>query len=104
MGLEYDINKTVTVSAGAQRTDYGIKDDFQSNTSFACDSYSVGFGAAFNVIKGLRVNLGYFCSIYKDYNRNTNYGSKTDPTQALPALETYSRTNHVLGVGIDYKF
>lgn len=98
VGLEYDINKVVTVSAGGQRTDYGLKDNYQQNTSFACDSYSVGLGAAFNIIKGLRLNVGYFCSIYKDYERDTNYGG------ALPATETYSRTNHVFGVGIDYKF
>ena len=97
VGLEYDINKTVTVSAGAQRTDYGLSDNYQSNTSFACDSYSVGFGAAFNVIKGLRVNVGYFCSIYKDYTRDTQY-------MQIPTTETYSRTNHVVGLGIDYKF
>jgi len=101
VGLEYDINKVVTVSAGGQRTDYGLKDNYQQNTSFACDSYSVGLGAAFNIIKGLRLNVGYFCSIYKDYERNTNYGSAEQP---LPATETYSRTNHVFGVGIDYKF
>ncbi len=103
-GLEWDISKVVTVSAGGQRTDYGLSDDYQSNTSFACDSYSVGVGAGFNVIKGLRVNVGYFCSIYKDYTRAENYGSKTDPMQALPATEKFSRTNHVFGIGIDYKF
>ena len=97
VGLEYDINKVVTVSAGAQRTDYGLTDEYQSNTSFACDSYSVGFGAAFNIYKGLRLNAGYFCSIYKDYNRNTSYSN-------IPVSETYSRTNHVFGIGIDYKF
>ena len=97
VGLEYDINKVVTVSAGAQRTDYGLSDDYQTNTSFACDSYSVGFGAAFNVTDHLRVNAGYFCSIYKDYNRNISYST-------IPVAETYSRTNHVFGLGFDYKF
>ena len=97
VGLEYDINRVVTVSAGAQRTDYGLSDAYQSNTSFACDSYSVGFGAAFNVTRQLRINAGYFCSIYKDYTRDTQY-------MGIPLTETYSRTNHVLGIGIDYKF
>ena len=97
VGLEYDINKVVTVSAGAQRTDYGLSDDYQTNTSFACDSYSVGFGAAFNVTDHLRINAGYFCSIYKDYSRETQY-------MTIPLTETYSRTNHVFGLGIDYKF
>ena len=101
VGLEYDVNKVVTVSAGAQRTDYGLKDSYQSNTSFACDSYSVGVGAAFNIVKGLRLNVGYFCSIYKDYTRDTNYNAGGT---AIPVSETYSRTNHVFGVGIDYKF
>ena len=96
-GVEYDINKTLTVSAGGQRTDYGLSDGYQQNTSFACDSYSVGLGGAINVNEHLRFNLGYFCSIYKDYKRQTQYSG-------IPVSETYSRTNHVLGVGIDYKF
>jgi len=97
VGLEYDINKTFTVSCGAQRTDYGQNDSYQRNTSFACDSYSVGLGGAVNITDHLRVNLGYFCSIYSDYSRQTTYMN-------IPLTETYSRTNHVLGIGVDYKF
>jgi len=97
IGLEYDINKTFTVSCGAQRTDYGQTDDYQRNTSFACDSYSVGLGGAINITNHLRVNLGYFCSIYGDDSRQTSYMN-------IPLTETYSRTNHVLGIGVDYKF
>jgi long-chain fatty acid transport protein len=96
-GIEWDINKTFTVSCGAQRTDYGLTDQYQTNTSFACDSYSVGLGGAVNITSHLRVNLGYFCSIYSDYTRQANYMN-------IPLTETYSRTNHVFGVGVDYKF
>ena len=96
-GLEWDINKTFTVSCGAQRTDYGVSDEYQTNTSFACDSYSVGLGGAVNITRHLRVNLGYFCSIYSDYTRQASY-------MLVPVTETYSRTNHVFGVGVDYKF
>lgn len=97
VGLEYDINKRFTVSCGAQRTDYGLDEQYQSNTSFACDSYSVGLGGAVNITDHLRVNLGYFCSIYSDYKRQTNY-------MDIPVGEVYSRTNHVFGLGVDYKF
>jgi long-chain fatty acid transport protein len=97
VGLEYDINKTFTVSCGGQRTDYGLDDQYQTNTSFACDSYSVGLGGAVNITNHLRINLGYFCSIYSDYSRQTTY-------MTIPVGETYSRTNHVFGVGVDYKF
>ena len=99
VGLEWDINKIFTVSAGAQRTDYGLSDGYQANTSFACDSYSVGGGAAFNVTPHLRINAGYFCSIYSDYTRE-----QPIRYSGIPVMETYSRTNHVIGLGVDYKF
>ena len=99
-GVEYDINKKFTISCGGQRTDYGLTDDYQQNTSFACDSYSLGCGGAWNVNDKIRLNVSYFCSLYSDYEKNlTNaYGTPFN------VKETYSRTNHVIGVGIDYKF
>ena len=92
-GVEYDINEKFTVSCGGQRTDYGLSDGYQQNTSFACDSYSVGLGGAWNINEKMRLNVSYFCSLYSDYEKQASYG-----------LETYSRTNHVIGVGLDYKF
>ena len=92
-GVEYDINDKFTVSCGGQRTDYGLSDGYQQNTSFACDSYSVGLGGAWNINEKVRLNAGYFISIYSDYDKQASYGT-----------ETYSRTNNVIGLGIDYKF
>jgi long-chain fatty acid transport protein len=92
-GVEYDINEKFTVSCGGQRTDYGLSDEYQQNTSFACDSYSIGLGGAWNISEKMRLNVSYFCSLYSDYEKQASYG-----------LETYSRTNHVIGVGLDYKF
>ena len=99
-GVEYDINDKFTVSCGGQRTDYGLTDEYQQNTSFACDSYSVGLGGAWNVNDKIRLNISYFTSIYSDYEKNLT-GAYGTP---FSAKETYSRTNHVIGVGIDYKF
>ena len=93
VGLEYDINKKFTVSCGGQRTDYGLTDGYQQDTSFACDSYSLGLGGAWNITPKMRLNASYFCSLYSDYTKPTSYGS-----------EVFSRTNHVIGVGLDYKF
>ena len=92
-GVEYDINEKFTVSCGGQRTDYGLSDGYQQDTSFACDSYSVGLGGAWNINEKMRLNVSYFCSLYSDYQKQAPYG-----------LETFSRTNHVIGVGLDYKF
>ena len=92
-GIEYDINDKFTISCGGQRTDYGLSDGYQQNTSFACDSYSVGLGGAWNISEKVRLNAGFFTSIYSDYDKQAAYG-----------LETYSRTNYVAGLGIDYRF
>ena len=100
LGAEYDVNDKLTVSLGGQRTDYGLCDNYQTHTSFACDSYSLGCGAAINLSERMRLNVSYFCTLYSDYKKEqTNY-------QGLPfaGSDTFSRTNHVLGVGIDYKF
>jgi long-chain fatty acid transport protein len=100
VGVEYDINKKFTISCGGQRTDYGLDDDYQQNTSFACDSWSFGFGGAWNINEKIRLNAGYFCTIYSDYTKESaNYLSTP-----WPAKEVYSRTNHVIGLGVDYKF
>ena len=92
-GVEYDINEKFTVSCGGQRTDYGLSDGYQQDTSFACDSYSLGFGGVWNINEKVRLNVSYFCSLYSDYNKQAVFGQ-----------ETYSRTNHVIGLGLDYKF
>ena len=92
-GIEYDINEKFTISCGGQRTDYGLSDGYQQDTSFACDSYSLGLGGAWNINEKIRLNASYFCTLYSDYNKQAVFGQ-----------ETYSRTNHVIGVGIDYKF
>ena len=100
LGVEYDINDKFTISCGGQRTDYGLDDDYQSNTSFACDSWSFGLGGAWNINEKVRLNAGYFCTIYSDYTKEqANY-----QTTPWSAKEVYSRTNHVIGLGIDYKF
>ena len=96
-GVEYDINEKFTVSCGGQRTDYGLSDGYQQDTSFACDSWSIGLGGAWNITEKFRLNASYFVSLYSDYNKQVSYGLET-------FSQTYSRTNNVIGVGIDYKF
>ena len=92
-GVEWDINKIFTIGVGGQNTDYGLADDFQSDTAFSCDSYSIGFGGAARLNSKLKLNVGYFWTTYKDYEKNSQL-----------SLNTYSRKNRVFGVGIDYTF
>ena len=93
LGAEYDVNDRLTVSCGGQRTDYGLSDTYQKNTSFACDSYSVGLGGAIKLNEKMRLNVSYFCTLYSDYTKTAAYGQ-----------ETFSRTNNGIGLGVDFKF
>ena len=93
LGVEYDINEQFTVSLGGQRTDYGLSDDYQHDTSFACDSYSIGLGGKWNINEKVALNAGYFITLYSDYTKQAAYGQ-----------ETFSRTNNVIGLGVDLKF
>jgi long-chain fatty acid transport protein len=100
LGVEYDINDKFTMSCGGQRTDYGLSDNYQQNTSFACDSYSFGLGGAWNINDKMRLNVSYFKTIYSDYTKEqANYLGT-----GFMGKDVYSRTNDVIGIGIDYKF
>lgn len=106
-GLEWDICKLVTVSAGYQLTDYGLSDDFQSDVAFSCDSYAVGFGGALNLSKCVKLNVAYFFSKYQNYNMDfTNYHaiSQTMTVPSVQGAKVYKRTNQVFGLGVDFTF
>lgn len=101
-GIEYRINKMFLVSVGGQITDYGLGDKFQSDLSFSCDSYSLGFGGAVNVSKNVQINAAYFFTNYSDYTKeSTPYnGNKL----GLSGQDVFSRTNKVFTVGVDFSF
>lgn len=103
-GVEYDINDKFTVSLGGQRTDYGLSDAYQQHTSFACDSYSVGLGGAWNVTDKIRLNAGYFITVYSDYTADYTAEQGGYLGSNYPGKDTFSRTNNVIGVGVDFKF
>lgn len=104
-GVEWDINKLFTVSGGYQKTDYGLSDAFQSDTSFSCDSYSVGFGGRINFTQALSLDVAYFWTTYSDYTKeNPRRGGLPESMASLVDKDVYSRTNKVFGVSVNYKF
>lgn len=105
-GVEWDIDKFMTVSGGFQKTNYGLSDKFQGDTSFSCDSYSLGFGARLNLTKALSVDVAYFWSKYSDYTKEQPRKDML-VSMKLPVdgdQDVYSRTNKVFGVSVNYKF
>lgn len=96
-GVEYDASKLVTVSAGWQNTNYGLSEEYMSDKSFVLNSNSIGAGVCLHLNKKLDLNLAYFCSLY---------GHEKTSEKALGGDYTadYTRTNHVLGAGLNINF
>ena len=99
-GIEWDITKQLTVSCGGQITDYGLSDNYQRDTSFSCDSYSLGLGAKVKLNERAILNVGYMWTTYDDYTLTTDSYNGT----GLGGTNVYSRTNKVFGVSLDYRF
>lgn len=99
-GTEYRLTEQFLLSMGGQITRSGVTDDYQSDMSFSLNSYSLGFGGAYNITPALRLNLAYFFTDYNDWTKNsTNYNGT-----GLSGTDVFARTNKVFGIGIDYKF
>ena len=119
-GVEWDINPSVTVSAGGQRTLYGLGDGkYLTDLSFVTSSYSFGVGAKIKVAKNAHLNVAYFFTNYSKFTKNyedaITIGREqvTQPdgtvsvqpkTLAPKNTDIFTRTNKVLGVGLDIDF
>ena len=93
-GAEYDICKKLEVSAGMQRTEYDLKDAGMNDISFNVSSYSVGFGLGYKISDKVKVNVAYFQTFYDDYDKAKDDKGVTN---------SFTRTNRVIGLGVDLK-
>ena len=119
-GVEWDINPSVTVSAGGQRTLYGLGDGkYLTDLSFVTSSYSFGVGAKIKVAKNAHLNVAYFFTNYSKFTKNyedaitigreqVTQPDGTISVQPKPLAtkntDIFTRTNKVLGVGLDIDF
>lgn len=102
-GMEWDVTKHLTVSAGGQRTKYGLGNgNYLSDMSFITSSYSVGFGAKLKIAKNMSLNVAYFWTDYEHFHKSydqtiTAAGQSVD----VHNTDVFTRSNKVLGVGLD---
>ena len=95
-GAEWDLNDKFTISAGGQLTRYGLTDAYMNDMSFVVSSYSFGFGASYRVKENIRLTAAYFQTNYEDYDKVTS----TEPLIS----DSFTRTNRVLGLGVEVAF
>ncbi len=98
-GVEYDINKKLTVSAGWQNTNYGLSDEYMDDKSFVTSSNSVAVGGLIHISKKADLNFAYFHTFYKHKTTNEDGASAQ-----LTYSSDYTRNNNVFAVGLDINF
>lgn len=110
-GVEYDINKKFTVSAGWQSTNYGLPEEeattskdkrFMDDKSFVTSSNSVGLGGVWHFNKKMSFTVAYFHTFYQ--HKKTTESVDLIPGNAINYSADYSRNNNVFAAGIDINF
>ena len=91
LGAEWDVTDRLTISAGGQLTRYGLTDEYMNDMSFVVNSNSIGFGFSYKATDKLTLKAGYFQTMYDTYDRVTS----REPLIS----DSFTRTNHVLGIG-----
>ncbi|MCQ2242747.1 MAG: outer membrane beta-barrel protein [Bacteroidaceae bacterium] len=94
-GVEVDLTKKLTLSAGVQVTSYGMTDEYMSDLSFITDSWSFGLGAKYQVSEKVAINAAYL---------KTNYSTYKTAVSTAGIQNQFTRANDVIGVGVDLNF
>jgi len=98
LGLEYDLSRLVTLSAGYLRTQFDLAPEYQDDINHELTSDSVGGGLKLNLTNKLSLELGALYVFYKKYE-------KQDSVYPFPAYPvTFNRTTLDVAVGINYRF
>ena len=99
-GVEVDIAKKWTASAGFQITRYGNTDEYINDISFVVNSWSFGLGAKYQVSDRLAVQAAFFQTNYDKYT--TQAVMVEEPTGIIQ--NTFGRTNRVVAIGANLDF
>ena len=119
-GAEWDFAKNWTVSAGWQTTNYPNTDEYMKDISFATNSNTFGAGVKWQINKTVGVELAYFQTIYKEYEKSSaDYNNASNLVRLaagdataealiqsgqLKGSDKFTRSNWVLGGGVTLDF
>ncbi len=103
LGLEYHLNKNFAISAGYLNSNMGVSEAYQSDFSYANDSYTTGLGFQWNINSKLVLDAGLMLTTYKDYTKT--FDSSFDPLASAfgSYKETYGKDTFTFAFGIGYK-
>ena len=98
-GAEWDVSDKLLVSAGFQKTNYGLSDEYMNDMSFVVSSYTYGLGLKYKITDKVKVSVAYFQTNYDTYKQDVTPTATNSTTH-----NDYTRTNRVIGAGVDIDF
>jgi long-chain fatty acid transport protein len=101
-GLEYDLTKSLTISAGYMRTSYNFLPGYQTDMSFALSAGTIGAGLKWKMNDQLSFDLGVLSVNYDSDQKSIAYSIGAIPLGSY--LEHYKETTFGIGVGVNYSF
>lgn len=101
-GVEYDVNKKITVSTGWQNTNYGLTDEYMDDKSFVVGSNSVGLGGVYHITKKLDFSVAYFHTFYN--HMKTSETVTLAPGKTVTYNSDYTRNNSAFAAGVNITF
>ena len=97
-GVEWRTGKWITVSGSWQKTMYNVVDEAMRDASFNLSSNSMGVGMRIHCTKDVNVDFSYMKTFYKDRDVTTALAP------GLNKMDTYHRTNDVIGMAVNMSF
>ena len=101
-GAEWDVTNKLQVSSGIQLTRYGLSDAYMNDMSFVVNSWTFGLGVGYQVSDKVKLNAAYFQTNYDNYDMDTPQQDMSSLGLTVPAgKNSFTRTNRVIGVGVE---
>ena len=101
LGAEYSITDKILVSGGYAWANKGVKEDYQSDLTFANETNTVGLGGAYKINDKFKINLG---ASYTMYQKDTNIVGHFLGNVPVTSWETYTKDTFMVGIGLDLSF
>lgn len=104
IALEYDVAKSVSLSAGYLYAASAPTAAYQTDMSYSLKTSTLGFGGIIHVKDRLDVNLGVSNTFYTPGDKVINYKDPVDATKTIAVKELYDKTTMVFSIGLGYRF
>jgi len=101
--LEFDITKSISVSAGYLFAKSGVNEDYQSDLSFDLSSNTIGGGLGIRLSDMIMINAGVSYTMYSEGKKSYNHELPI-PVNPVPVTDSYFMDLFIFSLGIDFSF